>query len=425
MAIKNQTAQASATTRCPVDHETVSRQKTRPESGRPAAPIHQDEDGVWHVYDYEMARSILRSGKTRQAGFGAEWMDEMPSQGAFRMTNIPILYLEGEAHNEQRKRSARFFTPSTVSGKYRQFMEDFSDQVLAPLKEHRQADLSQISMRLAVQVAGQVVGLTNSRLPGIDRRLDRFFKMDHPVNGPQWLSKLLYLYNQRDLLTFYFLDVQPAIRARRKLAAAGETSTDVIGFLIEQGYSNVEILTEVVTYAAAGMVTTREFISMAAWHLLENPDLLARYQTGSEKERYAILHEMLRLEPVVSELQRQVTEAIELESGERRLEIPAGALIKMEIYETNLDESATGPEPEMLCPVREVHGEGAQPMLLSFGDGPHRCPGAYIAIQETDIFLQKLFSLPDLYIKHMPKISIGELTQGYEIRDFVLGVSEK
>ena len=38
---------------------------------------------------------------------------------------------------------------------------------------------------------------------------------------------------------------------------------DVISYLIEKGYRNREILTECVTYAAAGMVTTREFICVA------------------------------------------------------------------------------------------------------------------------------------------------------------------
>ena len=61
--------------------------------------------------------------------------------------------------------------------------------------------------------------------------------------------------------------------------------------------------------------------------------------------------------------------------------------------------------------------------MLSFGDGAHRCPGAYIAIQESDIFLRKLLAIDGLQIVKAPDLSWGELTQGYEFRNFILTVA--
>ena len=84
--------------------------------------------------------------------------------------------MEGKAHQQQRKQTARFFTPKTVSSNYRQFMETLSDQLVNELKRKKRVDLSQLSLTLAVQVAARVVGVTNSRLAGLDRRLDAFFQ---------------------------------------------------------------------------------------------------------------------------------------------------------------------------------------------------------------------------------------------------------
>ncbi|MGD8151160.1 hypothetical protein [Ornithinimicrobium sp. Y1694] len=57
---------------------------------------------------------------------------------------------------------------------------------------------------------------------------------------------------------------------------------------------------ECLTYGAAGMVTTREFLQIATWHLLDRPALRHRFLVGSAEERSAILHELLRLAPTPS-----------------------------------------------------------------------------------------------------------------------------
>lgn len=413
MAVKINPVETGAS-QCPVDHTMFSRQKSRPAdypTGRSA--VEQDADGVWHIHGFEAGRDLLRSSLTRQDGFSADQVRRGQALG--NMSNTPVLYMDGEPHHEQRKRTARFFTPNTVSAKYRDFMERYADRLLAPLAAGKTVDLSRISMDLAVQVAARVVGLTNSRLPGMDRRLEMFFHHQNPAPKPGLWHRLVSLYSQRDMLSFFFIDVQPAIKARRKTAA-----DDIISYLIGQGYSDAEILTEVVTFAAAGMVTTREFIAMAAWHLMETPALLERYRAAGEKERYAILHETLRLEPVVAELRRVAVADITLQNEGQSVVIPAGSQVFVDLYGTNLDESAAGEAPEMLCPGRDILAEGAQPMLLSFGDGYHRCPGAYLAIQESDIFLQKLFALPGLHIVRPPTLYRGELTQGYELREFMV-----
>ena len=403
---------------CPVAHGALSKQKAARHVEANAKPLERDEHGVWQVHGFAEARAILRSTTTKQAGFNAEQIANIPG-----VLNRPILYMEGKAHHQQRKQTARFFTPKTVSSSYRQFMEKLSDQLVNQLQRKQQADLSQLSLTLAVQVAAQVVGVTNSRLPGMDKRLDAFF---HQTTSPQqrkpllpwkWLATLRQLFHQRHTLAFFLLAVKPAIRVRKRHA-----QEDVISHLISQNYNDAEILTECITYAAAGMVTTREFISIAAWHFLEHPALRERYLLAPEEERLEMLHETLRLEPVVGNLYRRTTEDIALESSGQQIIIPAGDLVNIHIDATNTDQTVVGAEPLSLCPGRTIHGANIPSMLMAFGDGHHRCPGSYLAIQETDIFLHRLLALPSLHIQHPPTLTWNDLTTGYEIRDFTISV---
>ena len=212
---------------CPVEHGSLSYQKTSRSAG--ASPetsstaLQRDAQGVWQVHGFEDARTILRSSATRQAGFNAEQLEKIPG-----VTNKPILYMEGKAHQQQRKQTARFFTPKTVSSSYRQFMETLADQFVNELKRKKRVDLSQLSLKLAVQVAAQVVGVTNSRLPGMDRRLDAFFQQQPssqemiPLLHWKPFARLRQLFHQRHVLAFYWLDVRPAIRARKRQAEEDE-----------------------------------------------------------------------------------------------------------------------------------------------------------------------------------------------------------
>ena len=397
--------------RCPLEHTVWSQQKTTRLVEPVAAPIKLDAAGTWHIYGFEEARAIERSGDTKQAGFDAEVV-EWFSRGR----NMPILYLEGKLHQEQRKRTARFFTPKAVSTNYRQVMERLADTLVAGVRRKKRADLSQVSLTLAVQVVAEVVGLTNSRLPGMTKRLETFLedhwsidRRGHP------LALIRMLWKQRHVAAFFFLDVQPAIRARRR-----KPQEDVISHLIAQGYSESEILTECLTYAVAGMATTREFMSLAAWHLLEQPALCACYRDAPEEERYAILHEILRLEPVVGDLYRLTTAHLHIESSGAPLVIPQGERIRIHIHGTNTDESIVEEHPLQLCPGRTLKGEKVPPMLMSFGDGHHRCPGAYLAIQETDILLRRLLALDGLRVERVPTMTWNDLLTGYELRKFMI-----
>ncbi|MEV4702200.1 cytochrome P450 [Actinoplanes sp. NPDC049316] len=370
----------------------------------PGCPVHADADGVWHVQDFATARAMLRSTETRQAGFGAENARKL--EGRMRM---PVLYRDGPEHREHRRQTAKYFTPRRVDTAYRSLMERLADEQCAVLRRRGEADLSQLSFALAVAVAGEVIGLTESG-PGMARRLDRFFEEKAAAN------RLVKLWKEgrsnANMALFHWRDVRPAIKARR-----GERRDDLISHLLDEGCTDGEILGECVTFAAAGMVTTREFITLAAWHLFTDEELRAAYTGGDEKQRVAILHEILRLEPVVANLARRATADIAVPGAV----IPAGAQIDIGVAAANMDPEAVGADGGQVCPARPL-ADGVGDAGLSFGDGPHRCPGAYIAIQETDIFLTKLFAEPGLRMVTPPAVGIRPEIASYELTKLRLAV---
>ena len=368
----------------------------------PRGSVERGADGIWHVHSFAAARKLLRGDRTRQAGFKAELVDRLPKKG-----KTPILFLEGAPHHEQRRLTAPFFTPRVVESRYQELMARLADAIIRDVAAAGRGELSTMTMAMAVGVAAEVVGLTDSRVSGLDHRINAFFADGLDNEGGRLRRGWQALVAQARLLHFYWLDVRPSIASRRRVPRE-----DVISHLLAQGYRDTEILTECITYGAAGMVTTREFITVCAWHLLEEPALRARYIAAETVERHAILEELLRLEPVVGTLLRRTTAEVVLDEAN----IPAGALIAIDIRAVNADPTVSGEAPLTVrldrCPM---HRAGST--VMSFGDGPHRCPGSFLAIQETDIFLTRLLALPGLRLVRSPKLSWNQLTTGYELRD--------
>jgi cytochrome P450 len=388
----------------------VDERKSAAAAAASEARVRKLADGGIRIESFSLARKILRGGGTRQAGFMAELVNRASAKGS-----QPVLFQEGEVHQKQRIATAKFFAPRVVTSRYRELMNTLGDRLMDKLKKNGKADLSDLSLDMAVAVAAEIIGLTDGSLVGMSNRLNSFFSrgLSHKMNRFQ--RARAFISNQVNLLGFFWLDVKPAIRSRKKAR-----KEDVISHLIDQGYSDAEILTECMTYGAAGMVTTREFIVMSAWHLMERPELQARFVDTDEPGRIAILEEILRLEPIVGALYRRAVKDLSFEDENgKTVTIPAGTLIDLDIRAANADPIAAGECPFQLKPDR-----GAKALLgsMSFGDGNHRCPGAAVALQESAIFLEKLLKIPGLRFEKPPTMEWNTLTVGYELRDAIIAV---
>ena len=395
-----------------MEREPSQRRATK--RGEPVVPRIERERHVLRVRSVAGARQVLRArDRTTQAGFTAEAIPKG------YLKHHPILISDGPLHDEQRSKVGRFFAPAVVAERYTAHMESCADTLLDEAAASGTFALDELALHYSVEVTADVVGLTNSPVRRMAARLVTFFnqppfditKPDLGRTPRQWAKAAFS--GLVPVVRFYVADVRPAIRARRK-----SPSHDVISHLIAEGYTNADILVECVTYGTAGMVTTREFITMAAWHLLGNQPLRDRYLVAGQTERFAILNEIIRLEPVVGHLYRRVQGAFDITEGEETFTVAPGDLIDVCIRPANADAAAVGNEPLGLCPGRPLPA-GVNPAVLSFGDGAHKCPGQPLAILESDILLTRLLARRPAMVSE-PTVAWDDLIEGYQVRGLSL-----
>ena len=391
---------------CPFPHHTDQR-KTGFGDDPNRRDVEQQGD-VWQVRSYAAVRQLLKDEEHIRQGVTTDNV-------LIKRLYPSVIFQDGESHREQRRAIAKFFTPKTVHASYGTFIKNLTERIILNFMAVGQGDLSTMTMELAVEVGGQVIGLTNSRLPGMARRIDDLLKELNDDSGQR--SGIANAINRTKgllrMARFYWMDVLPAIQARRNAPRE-----DVISHLLSQGRTDLEVMVECITYATAGMLTTREFISMAAWHMLEDDALRQEYLAGDQAARHRLLQEILRLESVAATLLRRAETDVQVEQDGVVTTIPAGARMVLNLRTANVDPAAVGDTPLEICPHRSLPA-GVQPQAMAFGDGPHRCPGAFLAIHESDLFLQRLLSLP-IRMTHKPELTFRPTLMSYEVRNFDL-----
>lgn len=367
------------------------------------------DKGAIRIMDFTRARDILRNPALKQAGGGAEYFDSSDPG------RTPVFFLDGAEHRKKRATIARYFTPKAITTRYTIIMERVLAEQFTQLQQSGRGQLDVMSFDLAVAVAADIVGLTVTDRAKMARRLavslSAAFYHDRNYLGRLYIS-VRKLINQID---FFYNDVKPAIRDRR-----ANPKDDILSHLISQGCSDKTIMIECMTYAAAGMVTTREFIVMAAWHMFENDALRERFLTGDMDDQFGILLEILRLEPIAAFLYRRAAPPWAEPSTEPQDTSPAETAEPAGVYalclrDANLDEAVVGACPHAIDPDRAAKTK-ANGAFLSFGDGAHHCPGWQVALHESRMFLDRLLRIPGIKLDRPPDIGWSDMLQSYELR---------
>jgi len=390
---------------CPMHRGRDDRKSAKIAAERIAPP-----KGVRIIDSFGLAREILRSPSAKQAGAGADQVViDNPD-------HVSFFFLDGEQHRKRRVAVANFFSTKTIAARYQSVMHRTMDSLIAYLHKKGEVELGELSFQMAVDVASEILGLTNSGDNlALARRIRGMLELtDFQRQGPikQLITKIRLGIKAAG---FIRKDLKPAVKARQV-----EPHEDVISYMVKEKYSQKAMFIECLTYGSAGMLTTREFIIMAAWHLFDNPPLRDRYLAADEHDQFAILEEILRLEPVASLLHRRAAQDIQGAKGR----VGANEQVCINLRAANTDESITGPCPHELDPdrARRVKMIGS---YMSFGDGPHRCPGSQVALHETRIFLDRLFRVPGLRLKRPPDVAWNEQIQGYELHGAVVSIDAR
>jgi len=365
-----------------------------------AAPGTQLIQGFSQIWEILTKSPVVQSG-----------VDSAPVERDDPATTT-IFFLEGEAHLRRRTAIQGFFTPQAIAKRHLRVMEQSTEMLLAEFRRRGQAQLDDVSLCLTAAVAAQIIGLTNSDIRGMAKRIRGAFDGAMMASRGGFWKLVAPLAAGLNALQVYYFDVRPAIAARRM-----QRQEDVISRLLDEGRTAKQILVECLTFGLAGMTTTREFIIMAAWHLFENHDLRQRFLNGDDADKTAILREVLRLEPLASMIGRRTTDVV---TGVTPEPIPAGTRLSLHIRAANVDEAHVGACPLTLDPDRAQRFK-VNDTYLSFGAGEHFCPGRNVALSEASVFLDRLLRVPGVRLVRAPDIHfLPPLLGTYELRNCVI-----
>lgn len=360
------------------------------------------QPGAERIRSFGLARQILRGREFRQAMLNG---DRFPVDDP---TQLPVFFLDGEVHRAKRNTLAKLFTPKAIASLYRPIIDRETERLIGDLRRTGRMQLDEASWLLAVAVAAEAVGLSESDGSAMAGRIERILKHGEFPGMPPLKRFVSSQLSKLHVLNFLFSDVRPAIKARR-----AQRREDVISQLIDEGFPDVMILVECMVWATAGMTTTREFITMVAWQLFDRPDLREAFVAGDEQEQFAILEEVLRLDPVGGYVYRRADESV---PEELRDTLRTAQTYAINIRDANWDEAAAGECPFALDPTRAKRMKQVG-SYMSFSDGPHRCPGAQVALHETRVFIDALFRVPGLKLDSTPRLVWNKSLMSYELRD--------
>jgi cytochrome P450 len=174
---------------------------------------------------------------------------------------------------------------------------------------------------------------------------------------------------------------------RRRAADDLAQRTDILSLLLlardeeGQGLTDAELRDELVTLLLAGHETTATALSWAFERLVRHPAvrerLLAEIDRGEDAYLEAVIHETLRVRPVVPNVVRLLTAPMRI--GDDVL--PAGARVAPSIYLANRHPGVYE-QPEEFRPERFLGRAPDTYAWIPFGGGIRRCIGASFALFE-------------------------------------------
>lgn len=366
------------------------------------------KDGAEIVRDAEGVKGVLRSPALVQDALDAAAVKRLAPD------EIPLIFLDGKPHRDRRKQITDFFSPRSIKEKFEPLMQETADILVAELERDKKLRIDEASWQMAVTLVGELIGVTRGKsreeMKKTAKRIERFLYRTQFSALTGWRLKLAQARAGLYVFDFLVRDVRPTVKARRK-----QPQDDVISRLVAEKYTEKAMLIDCMTLCGAGMQTTREFISLVAWHLLDNPDLRRRFTEGDYEAQMAILEEILRLEPIVSTLYRRAPEEMADGTGGYR----TGQSYAVSLRHANIDAEAVGECPLAIDPDRKDRLKD-QAAFLSFGNGMHRCPGSPLALNETLALMNRLLKVPGLKLASKPEVKWVAHLATFEIHNVLV-----
>lgn len=232
--------------------------------------------------------------------------------------------------------------------------------------DHEPGSLDQLRMLVrCVDVFSQGAAILDARDPDAVRALVRatYDEFERRFVRPSWARRAALI-----------------ARMRRGEMAEDELPQDILSvLLLHRGDPAVEladdgrVVREVATYLQGGTHTSAQtLVNALDLTFALGPAGIAMLERAAADTLFAqrAVAETLRLRPTTPKIKRRAAAATEI-AGRR---IPKDALVVLDVVAANRDPSLFGERPEEFDPDRRVDPE-VQRWGLSFGGGPHQCPG--------------------------------------------------
>ncbi|NYI03410.1 cytochrome P450 family protein [Allostreptomyces psammosilenae] len=332
---------------------------------------------------HEVARTLLMDPRlVKDIGHWGAWRrGEVPPTWPLRgMVDLPpsMVTTDGAVHSRLRTPVSRTFTARRVE-ELRPRVEEITHALLDELAEVPPGTPIDLKARFAfplpMGVIGDLFGVARERHPRLRELYDSLF---NTTAGPEEVVATLMT-----LHGFY----GELVAAKR--AAPGDDLTSALIATAGDGepFTDEEMVGTLETMVAAGHETTVNLIVNAVRALLAHPDQLALVRAGKVSWE-AVVEETLRWDaPTSHVLFRFATEDIEV--GD--VVIGEGEAVMISYAAIGRDASWHGPDADRFDVTREARHH------LSFGHGPHHCPGAPLSRMEARVALPALFErFPDL-----------------------------
>ncbi|MYQ39642.1 Cytochrome P450 [Streptomyces sp. LamerLS-316] len=339
------------------------------------------------------AWTVTRHAEARQLLVDTRLVKDLDAWGLWRSGEVthawPLIGMidagrsmftvDGEQHRRLRTKTSQALTPRRLEA-IRPAIEKFTEELLDALTAQGRDGVVDLKAVFAQPLPMKVVGL----LMGVDEAL-------HPMLTRQYKAFFSMLTPQEDRLALLAeLDVFYAELVREKTARPTDDLTSAL-ILAEEGgepLTEEEVVGNLKAMVAAGHETTIGLILNAVRALLAHPDQLRMVLDG-EIPWETVIEETLRWDtPTTHLLMRFATEDIQV--GDQVIAEGEGVVISYRAIGRDLTqhgEDADAFDITRPTPIRH----------MTFGHGPHICPGAALSRVEAGIALPALFGrFPEL-----------------------------
>ena len=310
-------------------------------------------------------------------------------EGNIRSGIVSIAH--GAMHRARRRVENTQFRADVLRLYERDLFPPVMNELLDVLIDRERVDLFPIGEMLSVVLAARRAGIEYDAaslddLRTLVRHVDAFSQGSAILDAKdpdavRALVRVTYAEFERDFVRPAWATRAALIeRARRGELSEEELPHDILTILLLHRddpqmalEDDARIVREVATYLQGGTHTSAQTLVNAL-------DLV--FETGDEYPRtidriasdalfaQRVVQETLRLRPTTPKMKRRAEADTEV-AGRK---IPKDAVVVLDVVAANRDQRLFGADPERFDPDRTVDGS-VQRWGLSFGGGPHQCPG--------------------------------------------------